>query len=91
MSAVSSYNVGLGLNFSGQGDEQGIDTEMNRYPQEQYYASYAQGMQLKSDLLILAEYNSTAALTSPPNGQFLIPRLSRSEGNPVIPLSFCRF
>jgi hypothetical protein len=52
MSAVSSYNVGLGLNFSGQGDEQGIDAEMNGYPQEQYYASYAQGMQLKFDLLI---------------------------------------
>jgi hypothetical protein len=46
MSAVSAYNVGIGLNFTGQGDEQGVDIAMNGYPQEQYYASYAQGMQL---------------------------------------------
>ena len=43
MSAVSSYNVGLGLNFSGQDDEQGLDVEMTGYPQEQYYSSYSQG------------------------------------------------
>jgi len=46
MSAVSAYNVGVDLNFTGQGDEQGIDMEMNGYSQEQYYAPYAQGMQL---------------------------------------------
>jgi hypothetical protein len=50
MSAVSAYNVGLRLNLPGQGDEQGIDVEMNGYPQEQYYASYAQGMKVNCKL-----------------------------------------
>lgn len=43
---MSAYNVGLGVNLTGQDDEQAIDAETNRYPQEQYYAHYAQGMQL---------------------------------------------
>lgn len=46
MSAVSAYNVGLGLNLSGQDEEQGIDVEANGYPHEQYYVSYSQGMRL---------------------------------------------
>ena len=50
MSAVSAYNVGVGLNFTGQGDDHGIDVEMNGYPQEQYYSSYTQGMQLNCTL-----------------------------------------
>jgi hypothetical protein len=46
MSAVSSYNVGLRLNLSGQDGEQGIDVETNGYPHEQYYVSYSHGMHL---------------------------------------------
>jgi hypothetical protein len=49
MSAVSTFNVGLGLNFTGQSDEQG----MNGYPHEQYYATYAQGMQLNSKIELI--------------------------------------
>ena len=36
--------VGLGLSFSGQGDEQGYEVEMSGYPQEAQYASYPQGI-----------------------------------------------
>ena len=43
---MPAYNVGLGLNLTGQDDEQAIDAETNGYPQEQYYVPYAQGMQL---------------------------------------------
>lgn len=37
-------HVGLGLSFSGQGDEQGYEVDMNGYPQEANYASYPQGI-----------------------------------------------
>jgi hypothetical protein len=40
MSTAYAYNVGLGLSFSGQGDEHD-DVEMNGYPQESYI-SYSQ-------------------------------------------------
>lgn len=53
MSAVSALNFGLGLNFTGQSDEQGIDTGMNGYPHEQYYATYAQGMRLNSKIALI--------------------------------------
>jgi len=40
MSAVSTYNVGLGLSFPGQNDETTLDDEMPGYPQDQsFYAS----------------------------------------------------
>ena len=75
MSAVSAFNVGLGLNFTGQSDEQGIDTGINGYPNEQYYAAYAQGMQLNSKIaLIFSDYNSSPALTASSTGQLFTSR-----------------
>jgi len=44
MSATYAYNVGLGLNFSGQEEERDGDVDMSGYPQEPNYVSYPQGI-----------------------------------------------
>ena len=43
MSATYGYNVGLGLNFSGQEEGEQPDVEMAGYPQDSNYSSYSQG------------------------------------------------
>jgi len=43
MSTAYTYNVGLGLNFTGQeGDREG-GIDMSGYPQESNYVSFSQG------------------------------------------------
>ena len=92
MSVLSTYNVGVGLNFAGQGDEHGIDVELKGYAQEQYYAPYPPGMQTQLQvILIFSDYNSPPAITASPNEQFFMPRMSPSEGDPVISLIFWIF
>jgi hypothetical protein len=44
MSATYAYNVGLGLNFSGQEEGDQPDVEMAGYPQDSTYTSYSQGI-----------------------------------------------
>jgi hypothetical protein len=44
MSTAYAYNVGLGLSFSGQEDEQEGNVEMNGFTQEPAYTSYSQGL-----------------------------------------------
>ena len=84
MSTAYAFNVGLGLNFSGQEDEQNNDVDMSGYPQEGNHFNYNPGLS-KSTMYLIIEYNSPASLSSPHHGQFFVPRVSRSEGNPVCP------
>jgi hypothetical protein len=85
MSAVTTYNVGLGLSFAGQNDESTVDGEMTGYPQDPsfYSASYVTPGTLAplegSIDMSSADYESSPALS---NGQFYVPRVARSEGEP---------
>ena len=81
MSATYAYNVGLGLNFSGQDEGEQPDVEMAGYPQDSTYSSYSQGIS-RSVTLADIDYSSPM-ITSSPHGHFFVPRISRSEGNPV--------
>jgi len=91
MSAVSTYNVGLGLSFPGQTDETTIDGEMTGYPQDQsFYATayVTQGIvsSANSTNMLIADYESSPALSNASDGQFCAPRVSLSEGE-LIPSS----
>ena len=86
MSTTYAYNVGLGLNFSGQEGEQ-LDVEMNAYPQDSSYTSYTQGTLARRHIAYILDYTSSPMMNSSPNGHFFVPRISRSEGNPVRVLS----
>jgi hypothetical protein len=44
MSTAYAFNVGLGLNFSGQEDEQNNDVDMSGYPQEGNHFNYNPGL-----------------------------------------------
>jgi hypothetical protein len=88
MSAVSTYNVGLGLLFPGQNDDPAVDGEMSGYPQDPsfYATSYvAQGkpavLENSVDMSI-AECECSSTFPSSSYGQFCVPRISRSEGEP---------
>jgi hypothetical protein len=62
MSAVSAYSAGAGLKFSGQSDEQGIDTEMSGCSQGQYYVPYLQGKRLDGDFIYFARLQFVACI-----------------------------
>jgi hypothetical protein len=79
MSTAYAYNVGLGLNFSGQEDEQNDDVQMEGYPQEPSYVSYSHGSFLNMEVLIV-DYSNTPLLTASPNGHFVMSRITRPEG-----------